>query len=197
MTHNVVAKSKNTPRRAATLQRLFEAAREVFVERGLNGASVEDICSRAGFTRGAFYSNFKSKDELFIALVKHENERTIDSYKTLIETYKNAEESTHLETFEDIHALAAQVLLPYRTRLSTMVLELEFQLLAVRTSKYYEKVKEIYDVLLESISTLTTELLKAVGRRFTVSPLVASAAFVSAYQRSVLSSLTIINNQNE
>ncbi|MCR2213538.1 TetR/AcrR family transcriptional regulator, partial [Salmonella enterica] len=47
---------------------LLEAAAQVFAEAGLDGASVEAVCERAGFTRGAFYSNFESKDELFLML---------------------------------------------------------------------------------------------------------------------------------
>ncbi len=65
------AKSTASPtaRRARTRSRLLDAAEEVFAERGFGGASVEDICERAGFTRGAFYSNFTSKDDLVLALV--------------------------------------------------------------------------------------------------------------------------------
>lgn len=55
-------------RRQATRDRLLAAAAEVFAERGFHGASVEDICERAGFTRGAFYSNFTDKDELVTEL---------------------------------------------------------------------------------------------------------------------------------
>lgn len=51
-----------------TRARLLDAAAQVFAEVGLEGASVEAICERAGFTRGAFYSNFASKDELFLEL---------------------------------------------------------------------------------------------------------------------------------
>lgn len=54
-------------RREATRQRLLTAALEVFAEAGFGRASVEQICDRAGFTRGAFYSNFTSLDELFLA----------------------------------------------------------------------------------------------------------------------------------
>ncbi len=57
-----------TARRAATRARLLAAAEEVFAERGFHGASVEDLCERADFTRGAFYSNFSSKDELVLEL---------------------------------------------------------------------------------------------------------------------------------
>lgn len=64
--------SPGTPRRSsrreATRRRLLSAAEEVFAERGFHGASVEDICERAQFTRGAFYSNFASKDELVLEL---------------------------------------------------------------------------------------------------------------------------------
>jgi AcrR family transcriptional regulator len=40
----------------------------VFAEEGFGSASVEGVCERAGYTRGAFYSNFVSLDELFLAM---------------------------------------------------------------------------------------------------------------------------------
>ncbi|GAA1637249.1 TetR/AcrR family transcriptional regulator [Microbacterium flavum] len=58
-----------TRRREQTRARLLDAAHEVFAEVGMDAASVEMICERAGFTRGAFYSNFESKNELFLALI--------------------------------------------------------------------------------------------------------------------------------
>lgn len=57
-----------TRNRENTRARLLEAAAQVFAEVGLDGATVEAVCERAGFTRGAFYSNFESKDELFLTL---------------------------------------------------------------------------------------------------------------------------------
>ena len=59
-----------TARRAQTQERLMAAAVRVFAERGIIGASVEEICEAAGFTRGAFYSNFADKDELVLALIR-------------------------------------------------------------------------------------------------------------------------------
>ena len=59
---------RRSARREATRARLLAAAEEVFAERGFHGASVEDLCERADFTRGAFYSNFGSKDELVLEL---------------------------------------------------------------------------------------------------------------------------------
>ncbi|AXK86123.1 TetR/AcrR family transcriptional regulator [Nocardia farcinica] len=55
-------------RRVHTRNRLLAAAYEVFAAEGFGRATVEKVCERAGFTRGAFYSNFTSLDELFLAM---------------------------------------------------------------------------------------------------------------------------------
>lgn len=55
---------------ARTREALLDAAVKVFVERGFYGASVEAITAEAGYTRGAFYSNFDSKEQLFAALLQ-------------------------------------------------------------------------------------------------------------------------------
>lgn len=62
------APKRVTKRRGETRRRMLDAALEVFAEVGFGRASVEDVCTRAGFTRGAFYSNFVSLDELFLAM---------------------------------------------------------------------------------------------------------------------------------
>src|SRR5919112_1498982 len=59
-------------KQAQTRQALLDAAREVFIERGFAGASVEQITAAAGFSRGAFYSNFSTKEELFAELLQQE-----------------------------------------------------------------------------------------------------------------------------
>lgn len=64
-------------RRLQTKERLLTSAAELFAERGVQGASVEEICERAGFTRGAFYSNFESKDELVLELVRNLGEQLL------------------------------------------------------------------------------------------------------------------------
>lgn len=62
-------------RRAQTRERLLDAALICFAERGVLGASVEEVSEAAGFTRGAFYSNFASRDELCLELLRRECER--------------------------------------------------------------------------------------------------------------------------
>src|SRR5690349_17359945 len=57
-----------TKRRAETRARLLDAAFRVFAAKGFGPARIDDVCEAAGYTRGAFYSNFATLDELFFAL---------------------------------------------------------------------------------------------------------------------------------
>ena len=70
-------------KKAETRRRLLEAAGEVFIRRGFQGASVEEICEEAGFTRGAFYSNFRSKEEMFVELL---HDRAYRDFRELLES---------------------------------------------------------------------------------------------------------------
>lgn len=63
-------KPADSARRQKTRERLMDAAFEVFSEVGIHAATVEMITERADFTRGAFYSNFDTKEELFLALAE-------------------------------------------------------------------------------------------------------------------------------
>src|SRR4051812_30880732 len=60
------------PARADVRDRLLAAGRELFAEVGYQRASLDAIAGRAGFSKGAVYSNFTSKEELFLALLEHE-----------------------------------------------------------------------------------------------------------------------------
>jgi AcrR family transcriptional regulator len=60
--------------REQTRERLLDASRTVFVQKGFALTSVEDIAATAGYTRGAFYSNFTDKTELFVELLRRECE---------------------------------------------------------------------------------------------------------------------------
>src|ERR1700732_2392985 len=69
--------------REQTTQRLLEAAQKLIAKKGLDAASVENIAAAAGYTRGAFYSNFSSKDDLFIELLRRDHQKATAQLKTL------------------------------------------------------------------------------------------------------------------
>lgn len=69
-------KQRTRPTRAETRVRLLQAAGEVFAKHGYDRASLDDVAAAAGLTKGAVYSSFASKDELFYALMReHIDER--------------------------------------------------------------------------------------------------------------------------
>ena len=59
----------------ARREHILSAAREVFFERGLEGASLREIARRAGYTAGAIYSYFPSREEVYATLLAESLER--------------------------------------------------------------------------------------------------------------------------
>ena len=84
-----MSRVRTRPTRDDTCEKLFEAAARVFEDQGIGGASIEAIAAAAGFTRGAFYSNFKSKDELIIAMIEDHVEQSIRHNLDLLDKHKN------------------------------------------------------------------------------------------------------------
>lgn len=91
MCHDGPVTETISPRREKTRQRLLAAAKEVIAEVGLAGASVEVICDRAGFTRGAFYSNFSDKEAMALTLLEEMGSGQIAAASAAIAEAVNAE----------------------------------------------------------------------------------------------------------
>ena len=89
-----------------TRRLLLDAAAEVFIRRGLQGASIEEITAQAGFTRGAFYSNFDSKEQLFVELLQ---DRVYNRYRRII-----MESPGDLEPRESMRWVANRLVEMYR-----------------------------------------------------------------------------------
>ena len=64
-----MARLTHAQRKQRTRADLVATARTVFIERGFHGASLDEIAERAGYSKGAVYSNFAGKDELFLAML--------------------------------------------------------------------------------------------------------------------------------
>src|SRR5580698_9485465 len=71
--------------RDQTRQRLLDAAQVIFMKKGFVSASVEDIAAAAGYTRGAFYSNFSSKSELFLELLKRDHDTIMSRLRSIFD----------------------------------------------------------------------------------------------------------------
>jgi AcrR family transcriptional regulator len=87
-----MSRVRTRPTRDDTRDKLFEAAARVFEDQGIGGASIEAIALAAGFSRGAFYSNFASKDELIIAMLEAHVEQSIQRCLDLLAKHKKPED---------------------------------------------------------------------------------------------------------
>lgn len=106
---------------AETRRILLHAAAETFGERGFHGSSIEEISARAGVTRGAFYSNFTSKEDAFLALMDQRMSARVDSIRALLATVPPG------SLFADLRAWSERVHDP-----RWLPLALEFRLHALR-----------------------------------------------------------------
>lgn len=77
--------------RDLTRQQLLDAAEQLVAAQGLAATSLEDIANQAGFTRGAVYSNFSGKNDLFIALLRRDHERSVKDFASLFASNMDAD----------------------------------------------------------------------------------------------------------
>ena len=121
-----MAANKHQQRTAATRRKLLAAALRVFARDGFEAARIEDIAAEAGHTRGAFYANFDTKEDLFFALLeKHAGERLLRLHRRLEEGDGVADRMRILRVFY----------LERATDRTSMLLTLEFKLFALRHPK--------------------------------------------------------------
>lgn len=73
---------------STTLQNILSAASEEFLQKGFQGASLRNIVRKAGVTTGAFYGYFKSKEELFDALVKDQYTHILEMYQATLDNFQ-------------------------------------------------------------------------------------------------------------
>jgi AcrR family transcriptional regulator len=80
----MVVRFSRAERKERTRTDLLRAARRVFVRRGFHGASLDEIAEEAGYTKGAVYSSFESKDALFLAVLEAHYARRVEEYSEIL-----------------------------------------------------------------------------------------------------------------
>jgi AcrR family transcriptional regulator len=162
-----MAVERLTPERRRELTRsaLIEAAADVFARRGFDGASLEEIAEGAGFTRGAIYSNFGSKDELMLAVVERYNQTLVDSFS---QSLAEGRDTSKEEMTVSAAALWRDII---RRDPHLSALNLEFRVRALRDSDFRERLLELYQQNTARIADLIQREVKAYGITLTIDPL--------------------------
>lgn len=155
-----------TRRRDATRQRLLDAAAEVFAEVGLDAASVEAVCERAGFTRGAFYSNFESKDELFLELARRVAQERVDQVQERVSQLER-EGSFDLSADNALGIVQRVLDIPSDNRLGILLLS-EIRIHALRDRQLGSAYLAWDDELHRSVTQIVSDIERAKGLRLRV-----------------------------
>ena len=172
-------------RRAATRERLLEGAREVLAREGIQGASVEHICEQAGFTRGAFYSNFSSKDDLVLALFNRERE-------IMFETLREAADPSSYAGMDPVDAFAVimdRFLLLQPQDREWYLVHAEFQLRGVRDDEVGREFVAAWRQVRIDFEEFMGSALQALGLRLTVDVAHASTILMGTYDNALREAL--------
>lgn len=169
-----------TRRRAATQRRLVEAAYEVFSELGLRDAPIEVICERAGFTRGAFYSNFATKEDLFLALYSQQMAERVERLKAAVGEAVREVDPTDVDAI--VRHAGEQFVRSLGSDATWYLLCLEFRSQAIRTPRLREALLAAENEVLDALGAILVELLQLIGQQPRMGTRDLTLVVVSLYQ---------------
>lgn len=144
-----------------TRERLLDAAQAIFMKKGFVAASVEDIAGAAGYTRGAFYSNFRSKSELFLELLRRDHETMQAGLRAIFASSASREEMEErvLRYYSSLHR-----------ENKCFLLWVEAKLLAVRDGRFRIRFNAFLHDKLEQLSAYIREFSARVGTPLRMEP---------------------------
>ena len=173
-----------TRRREATRQKLLDAAAQVFAEVGLDAASVEAICERAGFTRGAFYSNFETKDELFLELAANVARGRVAAVRSRVAELERAGAFTGAHA--DAFGILQQVLdISADDRLGVLLMS-EIRIHALRSPALATAYLAQDDELRRSVAQIIEDIGRANVLRFRVPSADAARLMLTVWESSAV-----------
>ena len=143
-------KNKHQVRTEETQAKILDASLAIFSEQGFEKAQLEEVAARAGYTRGAIYAHYSSKEDLFLALMEHRVLTKFFAIREVIEaepvvTKRPAIFKRWLATQLSDHAWGT--------------LMLEFKLYALRRPESREKLQRTYDLMFKTSGNDFIEIL--------------------------------------
>ena len=129
--------SRQQIRTRETQARLLDAAEEIFVRDGFESAQLDEIAATAGRSKGAVYTHFKSKEDLFLALFEHRTQSYIEKLTEGLRKCTNRKQS--MEAFREFYVeLVRDRVWP--------ILTLEFKLYALRHPESRERIRRVFEM---------------------------------------------------
>lgn len=176
--NSMVLRSEPAPsaRRRRTRDRLLGAALIVFARRGVDGAPIEELCEEAGMTRGAFYSNFSSIDELVVDLTDRAVEHTVAGIRGIIATAEGEYSVAHVDPsgepeqrLENLRRSARSALsrkrLGWTVSIAWTITEAEIELHTIRNPDLRAQFLELRNAQFQTVGVEIGQLLSRHGAR--------------------------------
>jgi AcrR family transcriptional regulator len=139
-----------------TRARLIRSAEKIFARDGFDAAKLEEIAAEAGYTRGAFYANFSSKEDLFFALLEGEISSRIETIESIMKDLADPE--SKLRVFRDFFLTLSQ-------DRRWILISLEFKLFAVRHPGVRARLAAMNRRLAEPRIRILQQVLEGSGRK--------------------------------
>jgi AcrR family transcriptional regulator len=142
-------------KRAQTRRHLLDAAREVFGRRGFHGASLEEIAEEAGYSKGALYYNYRTKEELFLALLE---ERLSERVDVIRDSFADAG-----STADALREAARRYIEALEANREWLLLYFEFWAYAVREGTIAPQFRSSLQTLRQGVQAVIEENADALG----------------------------------
>jgi AcrR family transcriptional regulator len=168
--HEPVPRSRQAARTEATRRKLLAAAESIFARTGFEAARIEDIAAKAGYTRGAFYANFCSKEEIFFAVFEQWVRERTDTIAEVLRRHTDPDRK--LAALRGHYAELAQ-------NRTLVFLSLEFKLFALRHPEAYDRLRDRHRRLRSAWANVISELLDALGKTLPISHRAAAISLVA------------------
>ena len=170
-------------RRLHTREKLMEAAIVRFADKGVLAATVEDICEQAGFTRGAFYSNFASKDDLCIAVMRRQAHlKLCTTESATLALPSRPGDADELESLID--GAVALFLAGLPSDRNALIADSELRLYAVRNPAVRDAFLSLTSEMTLLIGNVLTAALERFGARLTLPVDQAIELLYAVYEHS-------------
>ncbi|SNT43663.1 transcriptional regulator, TetR family [Granulicella rosea] len=146
--------NKHQLKTAATLRSLLDAAERVFVRDGYERAQMETIAAEAQRTKGAVYAHFRSKEDIFFALLERKGKARRDAFLGSAEGMD----------LKQRRAIVKKMFLATLADESWPILMLEFKLFALRNKASLQRIRDLYQLVYDDMGKVLLSERPATAR---------------------------------
>lgn len=176
-----------SPKRQRTRAKLIDAAEHVFARVGVGGATLDVLAERAGLTRGAFYSNYSSKEELFIALADRDSARRLERMKAGAEAAVRHLTELRIDPRDPgahqkaVDAIVESFLALQEESREEHMIELEMRLHAMRNPEFARRMRRQQRDFVPEFVAVLDSMIQAVNMELKIDLGVAVQMLVAVY----------------